>query len=400
MSKVKASKEKPSKAAKEAKETEEEKTSEEAHAYTPGLKVKRAMIVVKERRLPVPGKVLVNDGSEVKHDQIVAEAFVRGDPYVLKVNVLLTCEPEEIKDYMVKKEGDHVNKDEPVAKYIGFFGLSKKFVNSPVNGTVESVSDSTGQVIVRGDPIPVNVNAYIPGKVVKVMQREGILIETEAAFIQGIFGIGGETFGTLKLVANSPEEMLDADKILPEHKGCVVVGGSEVTLEALRKAVQVGVAGIVAGGVRHLALRDFMGTEIGVAITGEEELGVTLIITEGFGKMKMSRRTFDLLKRFDGYGVHMNGATQIRAGVQRPEIIIPHNEPFEEKASEFSSGMVPGTPIRIIREPYFGAIGKVSSLPIELQKAESESDIRVVEVEIEDGRKVIVPRANVEIIEE
>ena len=147
-------------------------------------------------------------------------------------------------------------------------------------------------------------------------------------------------------------------------------------------------------------LREFMGRDIGVAITGEEELGVTLIITEGFGKMNMSKRTFDLLKSFDGYMVHINGATQIRAGVQRPEIIIPHNEPFEEKAIEFSSGMVPGTPVRIIREPYFGAIGKVVSLPIELQVLESESDVRVVEVEIEDGKRVIVPRANVEIIEE
>jgi len=400
VSKVKASKRKPSKKAKEEKTPEKEKTSEEAYAYTPGLKVKRAMTVSKERRLPVPGKVLVNEGEKIEHDRIVAEAFVRGDPYVIKVAALLTFDPDEIMDYMVKKEGDHVDKDEPVAKYIGFFGLIKKFVNSPVSGTVESVSDATGQVIVRGDPIPVNIDAYIPGKVAKVMPREGIIVETEAAFIQGIFGIGGETYGPLKVMVSSPEEVLGPEKILPEHKGYILVGGSEVTLEALRKAVQIGVAGVVAGGVRHLALRDFMGTEIGVAITGEEKLGVTLIITEGFGKMNMSKVTFSLLNSFDGYMAHINGATQIRAGVQRPEIIIPHQESFEEKAIEFSSGMVPGTPVRIIREPYFGAIGKVLSLPIELQKLESESDVRVVEVEIEDGRRVVVPRANVEIIEE
>lgn len=394
MSKAKTSKGKSSKKAKK------EKISEEAYAYTPGLKVKRAMIVSKERMLPVPGKVLVNEGEIVEHDKIVAETFVRGDPYILKVAVALNAEPEEIMNYMVKKEGEHVNKDEPVAKYIGFFGLIKRFVNSPVSGTVESVSDATGQVIVRGDPIPVNVDAYISGKVAKIMPREGIIVETEAAFIQGIFGIGGETYGPLKVVVSSPEEVLGPEKILPEHKGCVLVGGSEVTLEALRKAVQVGVAGIVAGGIRYLALRDFMGRDIGVAITGEEELGITMVITEGFGRMNISKRTFELLRSFDGHMAHINGATQIRAGVQRPEIIIPHTEPFEEKAIEFSSGMVPGTPVRIIRQPYFGAIGKVAGLPIELQKLDSESDVRVVEVEIEEGRRVIVPRANVEIIEE
>ena len=59
-----------------------------------------------------------------------------------------------------------------------------------------------------------------------------------------------------------------------------------------------------------------------------------------------------------------------------------------------------GTLIRIIREPYFGAIGKVLSLPVELQKLEQESSVRVLEAELEDGRTVTVPRANVEIIEE
>jgi len=67
---------------------------------------------------------------------------------------------------------------------------------------------------------------------------------------------------------------------------------------------------------------------------------------------------------------------------------------------DLTAGMVPGTPVRIIRQPYFGAIGKVVDLPVELQKVESESYVRVLNVELEDGRVVTIPRANVEIIEE
>lgn len=377
------------------------KSSEQAHAYTPGLKVKRSMIVSKERRLPVPGKVLVKEGENIDNTKIVAEAFVRGDPYLLKITTTLGGDPREIWSYVIKKEGDHVKKDDVVAQYIGFFGLIKKFVRSPIDGTVESVSDSTGRVIVRGDPIPVYVDAYIPGKVAKVNPREGVIIETQAAFIQGIFGICGETYGKIKVKVDSPEEVLTAEMISPEDKGHVLVGGSLLTLEALRKSLEVGVAGIVVGGVKHLDLKAVLGRDIGVAITGEEELGLTVIITEGFGKMNMSSRTFNLIKEFDGYMVHINGTTQIRAGVMRPEIIIPHEKSYDEKSmDELSAGMVPGTPIRIIREPYFGGIGKVVSLPVELQKVETESLVRVVEVELEDGRRVIVPRANVEIIEE
>jgi hypothetical protein len=61
--------------------------------------------------------------------------------------------------------------------------------------------------------------------------------------------------------------------------------------------------------------------------------------------------------------------------------------------------MQPGMTVRVIAEPYFGAIGTIVSLPAELQEVESESSVRILEVELEDGRKAVVPRANVEIIE-
>ena len=57
-----------------------------------------------------------------------------------------------------------------------------------------------------------------------------------------------------------------------------------------------------------------------------------------------------------------------------------------------------GSLIRVIRAPYFGKVGKVKSLPPELKKMESETMVRVAEVEFEDGTVVSVPRANLEMI--
>ena len=99
----------------------------------------------------------------------------------------------------------------------------------------------------------------------------------------------------------------------------------------------------------------------------------------------------------------INGATQIRAGVIRPEVVIPSagDVHLKEKAEEFESvGLTEGYPVRVIREPHFGRLGKVSALPPALQKLESESSARVLEVEFQDGTKVIIPRANVEMLEE
>ena len=384
----------------EEKTNGEEKETEEAHAYTPGLKVKKSTTVQKLRRLPLLGEVFVNEGETVKHEDIVARTEISGDPEIVKISMIMGLEPEDTPRYMTKQVGEKIEKGEQLAFYKALFGLIKKEVKSPIDGTLESFSEITGQAIVRGAPIPVEVDAYIPGKIIEVMPKEGALIETHAAFIQGIFGIGGEVHGEIQVVVSGNNQVLEAEMIKPEHKGMVLIGGSRVTLDALKKAVEMEVSAIVSGGIRHEDLTTFTGEEIGVAITGQEEVGITLIITEGFGNMNISHRTFELLSEFEGYSASVNGTTQIRAGVLRPEIIIPHDMVEDDSEEALSQGMVPGTPIRIIRQPYFGAIGKVHGLPVELQRLESESKVRVVNIELDDGEVVTVPRANVEIIEE
>ena len=117
----------------------------------------------------------------------------------------------------------------------------------------------------------------------------------------------------------------------------------------------------------------------------------------------MAKRTFELLKSLEGKKCSISGATQIRAGVIRPEVIVP-DESLEIKGDDKEmqeGGLVIGkTRVRIIREPYFGKIGTVVALPPELQKIETEAMVRVLQVQFDDGTRVTVPRANVEIIEE
>ena len=380
--------------------------SSETCCYTPGLKRKAATTVSKIRRLPIPGDVLVGVGDKVEADTIVARTFIPGAVQVVNIVGPLGIDIWETSKYTLKKVGEEVKKDEPVAKVRDFFGLIKRYVYAPCSGTVEIVSDVTGQMLIRESKIPLEIDAYIPGEVVEIMPKEGAIIETPAAFIQGIFGVGGERKGELIMVAKSPDETLTDTGLRPDCKGKIVVGGARVTYEALRKAVQVGVKGIVVGGVSDQDLTRFLGYKIGVAITGQEDIPMTLVVTEGFGDMSMSSRTFSLLKEFDGRYASINGATQIRAGVLRPEIIVPRDEVSEEKLScfedtvSYEKGLLAGTQVRIIREPYFGELGVVSGLPVQLQTIETESDVRVLEVELTDGRSVVVPRANVEIIEE
>ncbi len=375
-----------------------------AHAYTPGLKVTEGMTIEKERRLPLTGEVLVQAGVTVKAEDVVAKADLPGNVQLVNVANLLSVPPEEIAEYMLKPVGEVVSEDEIIATTKGLFGLFKSQARSPIDGTIESVSDVTGQVILREPPIPVEVKAYTDGTVTETVPNEGVTVETYGTYIQGIFGIGGETVGNLTVVAESPSDALTAEQILSEHKENILVGGSLVTTAAIQQAIQQGVKGIIAGGIDDADLRELLGYELGVAITGSEEIGITLVITEGFGSISMAEQTFTLLKAREGMKTSINGATQIRAGVVRPEIVIPLLSEAERTAADAEDGasegiLEVGSSVRIIREPYFGQLGRVTELPVELQNLETEARVRVLRVELADGQQTILPRANVEAIE-
>lgn len=375
-----------------------------AHAYTPGLKVSEKQIIIKRRILPLKGEVVLKVGDMVTPDTVVARTYLPGDVEPLNVANQLGLPPEDVEGCMLKKEGDSIEKGEVIARTKPLFGL-KIFASeskSTITGTVESISSITGQVLLRGKPIPVEVKAYLQGEVTEVFEKEGVAVSTIGAFIQGIFGIGGETNGTIKVVVPDNTTQLTEKFITEACKGCVIVGGSRVTAEAIRQAVRVGAKGVVTGGFDDKDLREFLGYDIGVAITGSEELGVTLVVTEGFGDINMARKTFDLLKSKEGQMACINGATQIRAGVIRPEIVVPviGDARLRDAIAEYEQkGLDIGSPIRVIRHPYFGQLGTVSGLPSPLQVLESGSKARVLEVEFETGKRAIIPRANVELIE-
>ncbi|MEO0093867.1 MAG: hypothetical protein ABIK67_06410 [candidate division WOR-3 bacterium] len=371
-----------------------------AHAYTPGLKVTERTLVRKDRRLPLSGEVLVSVGQKVAGNDVVARTALPGNVTTLNVAGLLGVPPEDITGMMLKKVGEQIEKGEVIAQSKGFFGLFKSAVRSPIKGTIESVSEITGQVILREPPQPVEVTAYIDGEVVEVYPTEGVLVETIASLVQGIFGIGGETRGELLTVVNSPNDVLTASEIDEKCKDKIIIGGSLCDFSALEKAKVVGAKGIVVGGIEDETLKKFLGYELGVAITGSEKVGLTLVITEGFGRMRMADHTFRLLSSLNGKIGSMNGATQIRAGVIRPEVIVPcEDKKGEIKSSITEGGLAIGMPVRIIRQPYFGLLGKVTALPVDLQTIETESKVRVLEVELENGKRILLPRANVEIIE-
>ena len=372
-----------------------------AHAYTPGLKVLHHTKVNKNRRLPIKGSVTKKVGDSLEPNDIVATTDLPGNVQMLKVANLLNIGPADVPDVMIAAEGEAVKKGQIIAQTEGLFGFFKSDVKSPIDGTIESISDVTGQIVFREAPIPVEVDAYMRGTVKEIIPEEGVIVESDAVFIQGIFGIGGESRGDMIILVNNREAELTSELLDESHKGKIVVGGSFISLDTYKKALSLGVAGVVVGGFNYFDLEEILGYILGVAITGSEDLVTSLIVTEGFGNIRMGSRTFDLLNKQNGKFVSINGATQIRAGVIRPEIVIPLQEreiPETSVHKSDNSGISKGSLVRIIRAPYFGKMGEVVSLPPELQQMESETMVRVAEVKV-DGDVLNIPRANLEMVE-
>lgn len=379
-------------------------------AYTPGLIVSGNTTISKLRRLPLRGEVLVREGALVTPDTIVARTLLPGIMQAVKLAERLGIEPGDVPAALQVAVGATVACGDLLAETKGLFGrYFRSQLRSPFAGTVELFSPVTGHLGIREAPSPVEKNAYISGTISQVLAGEGVVISCRGALVQGIFGVGGERLGEIALLSQA-DDMLTAETLTPQFAGKIVIGGSGVTLEGLRRAGEVGAVGIVCGGVVDVDLMTYLagalnqpGYDIGVAITGQEPIPFTLILTEGFGTIRMAERTYRLFASLAGRVASIDGATQIRAGVIRPEVIIPLTEALAvstaEPLADAGNELIPGTSIRIIREPYFGLLGTVSALPMELTQVDSGAMVRVLEANLTDGRRVLVPRANVEIIQ-
>ena len=220
-----------------------------------------------------------------------------------------------------------------------------------------------------------------------------MLVSSHGMLIQGIIGIGGEKKGYIKTIKDK-----DVNLSQDIHDKIIVMK-SNLTYDFYKKLSDLEIQGVVCGGIDYNTLTKILKKPLGVAITGMEDT-ITIIITEGFGEISMANRTYQLLNKNNGKFASINGATQIRAGVMRPEIFIGFDIETEsfKVFDEENLAISISSKVRIIREPYFGEIGKVVELPSKLVEIDTETTSRVAIIELENGSKKIIPRVNLEVI--
>lgn len=236
-----------------------------------------------------------------------------------KINVAgkLNVKPKNITAYMKKSLNDFVYAGEVIASKIIDVGDSKHpmLVAAPNTGTIKEINKETGWVTIQYEKQPYQRRAGISGRITAVEENYSATIEFEGIRLNGIIGFGNETWGKLHFL----DQLSDLEAAGSNE---IVVCPGKLDLTFLRRAEERKINGIIAAAIDNSDLVEFIGAEIGVALTGNENIPFPLIITEGFGDFEMHEDYIDCLKKNNGKSVYLNGHTQIRAGVVRPEIFI------------------------------------------------------------------------------
>lgn len=236
--------------------------------------------------------------------------------------------------------------------------------------------------------------AGLQGRVVDITRRGGVIIESRAAVVQGVMGVGEQVAGILTLWAGGGKKQ----PAIPP--GAILVVPGPVNFAMLRQAVSSGVAGLVASSI---SLRDFEGflrTDLLELIdsTNLEQLQshlppLTVLLTEGLGDFIMPARVVNLLGHYQGSIALMSGAISLRQGIF-PELLI--SLPLEELQQHWhplkpDTALVLGAQIRICGGEHAGKIGIIDYLFGQEQLFNSGIHARALRVRLEDGSLLVIP---------
>jgi hypothetical protein len=361
-----------------------------------------------ERRLPYAGEVIVRQGQRVEPEEIVARAFVPGIPQIVNMARALQIAPALVERAMVREVGNKVAQGEVLARSSRIGG---RVCISPVGGKIEAVDSETGYVTVSPDPMVYELQATVRGLVMDVIPNQGVRIETPAAQVYGAFGFGQERSGVLRLLVTDPSEPIRPEMLDARSAYAIIIGGSGITAAALRRAVQEQVRGVIVGGIDEAELRAFLGWDAvrdwraGSGTwqvpsgTGNPQYDLTLVVTEGFGTQPMSVPLFDLLAAHDRQEALIEGLTRLRGPMQRPRVVIPLSSRTSGiQLDPARPQLRAGANVRLLDPAHLGQIGQVRTVSSAPRRLVSRVRALAVDVVLEDGTSILLPRTNMEVL--
>jgi len=347
----------------------------------PVLHILPLTTIVRERLLPVAGKVNAHMNQRVNPTDVIAEASFAREHVLLDVARTFGVSANAA-DRMIKvKEGDRLTQGTLVAEGTGLFPRS---IKSPRAGRV--MIAGSGQILMEAGDTRIELRAGLPGIVTQVISERGVVIRTAGALVQGVWGNGRIDNGLMVSLLEKPDDILTADRLDVSLRGSVILGGHVRDIETLKIAAELPVRGLIISSLPSSL------------ITTAYQMRYPILVMEGFGVLPMNSAAFKLLTTNNKREATVNAEHLDRYSANRPEVIIPlpiSNEPPEPNNYE---AFAVGQQVRMRRPPNAGMIGTISNLRAGLSLLPSGLRASAADVRLENGENVLVPLVNLEVV--
>jgi len=347
----------------------------------PVLHVLPLTTIVRERVLPVAGKVNAHMNQRVNPTDVIAEASFAREHVLLDVARTFGVSTNAADRMIRVKENDRVMQGALVAES---GGLIPRSIKAPRAGRV--MVAGSGQVLMEVGDTRIELRAGLPGVVTQVLTGRGVIIRTVGALIQGVWGNGRIDNGLMVSLLEKPDEVLNEKRLDVSLRGSVILGGHVRDLETLRAAAELPVRGLIISSL------------LSPLIVPAYQMRYPIIVLDGFGAMPMNSAAFKLLTTNNKREVTVNAEHFDRYAGNRPEVIIPlpvSNEPEEPK--DFTA-FAEGQTVRLRRPPNAGMIGTLSNLRAGLSELPSGLRAPAADIRLENGEILLVPLINLEVV--
>jgi hypothetical protein len=248
------------------------------------------------------------------------------------------------------------------------------------------VAISGGQVLLQVSNQPFNLLAGVTGTVTEIEADYGVSIESSGAWIQGVWGNDRIAVGGLQVLAKTPDHELTTSDIDPSQRGSVILAGYCKERRALESAGTAQWRGLILGS---------MATQM---VPVAEKMTYPIIILEGFGRIPINAAAYKLLSTSASREVVLNTMPYNRLTGERPEIVIPAEGSGSPPIPIDLQRLEEGLRVRILRAPNLGSVGIITTIYPGLTRFPSNLRAAGAQIELENGEKVVVPLANIEVL--
>ena len=144
-------------------------------------------------------------GQRVEPSDVVAQTTLASESVHVEVAGDLDMSPAAAAKRIRVTVGQHIDQGGVLAQTRG--SGSREFAIA-CGWAFASYDAATGIAVINTPAEPVSVHAHFKGIVTDLIPYYGAVIETPATLIRGIFGLGGEQHGVLKVIATGNDEPL------------------------------------------------------------------------------------------------------------------------------------------------------------------------------------------------